>query len=462
MDRIERFEDMPLDERTLSSLKKKGFDRPTEVQKESIIPAIEGNDMVVQARTGSGKTLSFLIPIFEKIGGGSGIEAIVLVPVRELAQQVETEAKHIGKFHGISTVAVYGGTSIDNQIKRIRKASIVIGTPGRVIDLMKRGALRLDNVKFFVLDEADRMLDMGFLDDIKWIMSRTPDEKQIMLYSATMPDDIVKLAERYMRKPIRLKLSEDSISAKGISQFYLRVGEMNKLAKLSALLDSEPGKYLIFTRTKIGAQRVADNLRKSGYKAFALHGDMTQAARTKTMNDYKEGKIKILIATDVASRGIDVEGITHVINYDAPLFQKDYVHRIGRTGRLGKDGKAITFVTRDEIPVLKKIEEYIDKKIPEMRIEKRGRIRERIDYREYADVFGMVTLRFSLKERISRLDILKKMEKQGIRDEEVGRIDVGNGYAEVEVHYSRAHRASKAGFRDMRIVKRDSLERGPG
>ena len=455
MEKMEKFEDMPIDEMLISSLKKRDFVVPTDVQVAAIPPALQGNDMIVQARTGSGKTLSFLIPIFEKMEGNAGIEAIVLVPVRELAQQVENEAKHIGNAKGLGTVAVYGGASIENQIRGIKKASIVVGTPGRIIDLMKRGALRLDSIKFFVLDEADRMLDMGFLEDITWIISRTPDKKQVMLYSATIPEEIVKLSRRYLDNPVRLKLSEDSISAKGISQYYVRVGDMNKLAKLSALLDNEPGKYLVFTRTKIGAQRVADNLKKWGYKAFALHGDMTQAARTRTMNDFKDGKINILIATDVASRGIDVEGISHVVNYDAPLFQKDYVHRIGRTGRLGKDGKAVTFITREELPVLRKIEEYTGKKIPQMTIEKHGKVRERIDYREYADVFGMVTLRFRVDEKTSKRDIIKIMEQQGIRDEEIGRIALGKGYGEIEIHYSRAHRASKAKLKSVSIVRKE-------
>ncbi len=453
MEKIERFEDMPIGKETLSYLKKSGYELPTDVQREAIVPAIEGRDMIVQARTGSGKTLSFLIPVFERIEGNSGVEAIILVPVRELAQQVEDEARKIGEYHKIDTVAVYGGTSVENQIRKLRTASVVVGTPGRVMDLMKRGALRLDNLRFFVLDEADRMLDMGFYEDIEWIISRTPEEKQVMLYSATMPDEIIKLAKKYMNDPLKLKLSEDSLAATTVDQYYIRVGSMNKLAKLSALLDNEPGKYLIFTRTKIAARKVAELLRKHGYKVFAIHGDMSQAARTRTMNDFKSGKIDILIATDVASRGIDVEGITHVINYDIPLYPKDYVHRIGRTGRLDKTGKAITFVTRDEMGALKKIEEYIGKKIPEMRTTARGRIRERMDYREYADVFGMVTFEFRAEEGMSNLDLIKVLEKQGIREEDIGRIEIDGDMGEFEVHYSSAHRASKARLKGITLRK---------
>ena len=446
MKSIERFEDLNIDDKTLSALKNRGFEKPTDVQTATIPLAKEGKDVLVQARTGSGKTLAFLIPIFEKMEGNAGVEAIVLVPTRELAQQVDTEAKSLGKFHGMESLAVYGGSSIENQIRKLPHASIVVGTPGRVIDLIKRDKLRIGRIKAFVLDEADRMLDMGFIDDIKWILSRTPREKQMILCSATMPEEVLSLARRYMNRPEVLKLSEDDISAKGIRQFHVRVGSMNKLAKLSALLEHEPGKYLIFCRTKIGTQRVTESLRKAGYNAYALHGDMTQAARTRTMNDFKSGKIDILVSTDVASRGIDVEGITHVINYDVPLYPKDYVHRIGRTGRMGKDGKAISFVSKEERAPFRKIEEFIERKVPEIDLKKPGKIRERIDYREYADVFGMVTLRFKLKKKMSRTEILKNMQKHGINDEEIGRIDLKSLEGSIEVYYSKAHRAVTSGI----------------
>ena len=454
MSDIKSFEDLNLSEMTLNALKKKGYKAPTEVQVNTIPPAMQGRDVLVQARTGSGKTMAFLIPIFEMIEGDAGVEALILVPTRELAQQVADEAKALGKEYEINTMAVYGGAAIDPQIRDLPKTSIVAGTPGRVIDLIKRGALNLDNLRFFVLDEADRMLDMGFLDDIKWIMSRTPHEKQMILCSATMPDEIVDLAHRYMDRPETLKLSQDDISAKGIRQYQVKVGGMNKLAKLSALLDNEPGKYLIFCRTKIGTQRLADQLRKNGYKAYAIHGDMTQAARTRTMNDFKSGKINILVATDVAARGIDVEGITHVVNYDVPLYPKDYVHRIGRTGRMGKKGKAVTFVSRDEQEPFSRIELYIEKRVPELRMKEKGRVRERMDYREYADVFGMVTLEFELKEDMKRLDLIRALEKVGIRDEDIGRIVIKDGKGTIEMHYGKAHRAvtSKI-FRKIRVKR---------
>ncbi len=454
MSDVKSFEDLNLSEMTLKALKKKGYKAPTQVQIETIPPAMKGKDVLVQARTGSGKTMAFLIPIFETIEGDAGVEALILVPTRELAQQVADEAEALGREFKLNTMAVYGGAAIDPQIRKLPKTSIVAGTPGRVIDLIKRGALQLDNLRFFVLDEADRMLDMGFLDDIKWIMSRTPYEKQMILCSATMPDEIVDLARKYMDNPDTLKLSQDDISAKGIKQYQIKVGGMNKLAKLSSLLDNEPGKYLIFCRTKIGTQRLADQLKKNGYKAFAIHGDMSQAARTRTMNDFKSGKINILVATDVAARGIDVEGITHVVNYDVPLYPKDYVHRIGRTGRMGKKGKAITFVSRDEQEPFSRIELFVDRRIPELKLKQRGRVRERMDYREYADVFGMVTLEFELKEDMKRLELIRALEKVGIRDEDIGRVHIKGKEGTIEMHYGKAHRAvtSKI-FKKIRVKK---------
>ena len=328
-----RFKDMRISEKTKKALKLQGFHEPTEVQEKAIPVGIEGKDLIVQSKTGSGKTLAFLISIFENVG--KGLEAIVLVPTRELAQQVEKVARMLGKSHAKSTVAIYGGVSMENQIRDLKYASIVVGTPGRIMDLMRRGYLNLDRIKFFVLDEADRMLDMGFIDDIKWILQRTPEEKQIMLFSATMPQEIVNLARRYMRDPVKIYLSKDELTADNIAQYYVEVGEVNKIAKLSSLIIQERGKYLVFCNTRRKTKSVAEILQKYGFRAYALHGDMRQAARTKTMNAYKDGKIDILISTDVAARGIDVHGITHVVNYDVPLYPKDYVHRAGRTARAG-------------------------------------------------------------------------------------------------------------------------------
>ncbi len=371
-DYMKNFDELKINEKTLKALSEKGFVKPTDVQESAIPPAMDGKDLMVQARTGSGKTHAFLVPLFERIIGRNGVEAVVLTPTRELAQQVEKEAREIGKRYRINTLAVYGGSNIGPQIAKLPKISLVVGTPGRLMDLMRRGKLDMRCVKFFVLDEGDRMLDMGFLPDIKWIMSRMPSKKQIMLFSATMPTEIITLAKNYMSDPVILKLSKDDISAKGVSQYYVKVGKKNKLKHLSALLDNDPGKYMIFLNTKRGTTWLVEQVNKMGHKAYPMHGDMNQSRRTKTINDFKGGRINILISTDVSARGIDVNNITHVINFDIPKYDNDYVHRIGRTGRMDKGGKAITFVNKDEVKFLKRIETYIDRSIDPLEITFKG------------------------------------------------------------------------------------------
>ena len=445
-----RFKDMRISEKTKKALKLQGFHEPTEVQEKAIPIGIEGKDLIVQSKTGSGKTLAFLISIFENVG--KGLEAIVLVPTRELAQQVEKVARMLGKSHAKSTVAIYGGVSMENQIRDLKYASIVVGTPGRIMDLMRRGYLNLDRIKFFVLDEADRMLDMGFIDDIKWILQRTPEEKQIMLFSATMPQEIVNLARRYMRDPVKIYLSKDELTADNIAQYYVEVGEVNKIAKLSSLIIQERGKYLVFCNTRRKTKSVAEILQKYGFRAYALHGDMRQAARTKTMNAYKDGKIDILISTDVAARGIDVHGITHVVNYDVPLYPKDYVHRIGRTGRMDAHGKAITFVSREEMEYFRRIEDYLGKRIQKIEIKNAGKIKERIDYREHSDIFGFVKFRFELRNELSEWDIVKIADNAGISEDSIGDIYLQGKRGEIKVHYRSAPKLKRIRiFKELRL-----------
>ncbi len=453
---MKNFDELNINEKTLKTLKEKGFERPTEVQQNAIPAAMDGKDLVVQARTGSGKTHAFLIPVFQKIEKERSVQAIVLTPTRELALQVEQEAGSIGEKHGIRTVAIYGGASMDQQVKLLQKASVVVGTPGRVMDLMRRGNLNLSQIKFFILDEGDRMMDMGFLPDIKWILRHTPSKKQVMLFSATMPYEIIKLAKTYMDEPIVLKLSEDEISAKGVSQHFVKVGRKNKLSNLSALLDNEPGKYLIFLNTKRGVQWLAERLNKLGYKAFPMHGDMTQASRTKTIDGFKGGDIDILISTDVSARGIDVDNITHVVNYDIPKYEKDYVHRIGRTGRLDKHGKAITFVSKDEVEFLDRIEEYIEREVEGMEVKGKGRLKRRVDFSEHSDIFGMVAFSFETDKEMTMWDIVKEMNKNGFMDHEVGEVKVEGRKGTLSVVSSKADKVKKIRFlKRVELVKQD-------
>ena len=441
------FEKMDISQRTKKALSSQGFKEPTEVQEKAIPVAMQGRDLIVQSKTGSGKTLAFLIPVFESIG--NDLEAIILVPTRELAQQVERVARSIGKKHAKSTVVIYGGVSMEEQIRGLQHASIVIGTPGRVMDLMRRGYLKLDRIKFFILDEADRMLDMGFIDDIRWILSKAPREKQMMLFSATMPPEIISLARRYMKNPEKIILSADEITTENVSQYYVEVGEINKIAKLSSLILSEKGKYLVFCNTKRKTKNVAEILQRYGFKAFALHGDMRQAARTRTMDAFKQGKIDILISTDVAARGIDVQGITHVVNYDVPLYPKDYVHRIGRTGRLDAKGKAITFVSKEEMEYFRRIEDFIGKKIPRIEIKNVGKIKERTDYKEKSDIFGMVKFKFELKNPLSEWDLVKIASNVGIHEDSIGDIVLNGTSGEMKVHYRSAPKVKQ-----MRVFKK--------
>ncbi len=445
-----KFEDMSISKGTKNALKEHNFVEPTEVQEKAIPLAIKGRDLIVQSKTGSGKTLAFLIPIFENLN--SGLEAIVLVPTRELAQQVERVARSIGKAHGKRTVVIYGGAPMERQIAGLKGASMVIGTPGRVMDLMRRGYLNLNGIRFFVLDEADRMLDMGFIDDIKWILQKTPKNKQMMLFSATMPPEIISLARRYMKNPEKIILSEDEITAENVAQYYVEVGEINKIAKLSSLLISERGKYLIFCNTRRKTKNIAEILQKYGFKAFALHGDMRQATRTRTMDAFKQGKIDILVSTDVAARGIDVHGITHVVNYDVPLYPKDYVHRIGRTGRMDARGKAITFVTREDKEYFRRIEDFIGKRIPKMEIKNVGKIKERIDYKEISDIFGMVKFNFELKNELSEWDLIKIANNVGIGENSIGNIILEGKRGSMKVHYRSAPKVKK-----MRVFKKLEL-----
>ena len=448
-----QFDDMNIKQETKNFLKKNGFTVPTEVQ-EKVIPVASHRDVIVQSRTGSGKTLAFLIPVFEKVERGNFVETIILVPTRELAQQVERVSRGLGKEHGVKTLAIYGGASMERQIAGL-PSTIVVGTPGRVMDLMRRGYLHLKSLKFFILDEADRIMDMGFLDDILWIMERTNKDKRVLLFSATMPGDIIRLARKYTKNPEKFILSEDEITAKGVVQYRVNVGEINKMAKLSALLDSEPGKYLIFCNTKRKTQEVADKLRRLGYKSYALHGDMRQGMRTRTMDAFKRGDINILISTDVAARGIDVTGITHVVNYDVPMYPKDYVHRIGRTGRMDRRGKAVTFVTHNDETYIRRIEDLIGSRIPEMKLKGVGKIRERIDYREYSDIYGMVRFHFKLRRELSEWEIIKNIEKEGVDDNAIGKIDVAKVQGTIDVHYSSAHRIKKVGiFKNIELVRR--------
>jgi len=341
-----KFEEMDINKNIVDILKKENIVETTEIQKISIPIIKDSRDVMAQSETGSGKTLAFAIPIVEGVEKGEGIQALILTPTRELANQIEEEMKKIAGYKDLKIVNIHGGVPIAPQIKKLKTAEMVVGTPGRIIDHMRRGTINFSNVKYMVIDEADRMLDMGFIDDVGRIIRQTPKERQTMLFSATLPPEVKRLSARYMKKPEVLHTNR-MVDPKLLNQFYLESEGKEKMNVLAKLIKKEkPEKCLIFTNTRVQADKVSKNLRLMGFSANVLHGGLNQARRDKIMANFRNGRIRILVATDVASRGLDVKEITHIFNYDVPGRAEDYIHRIGRTARAGKDGKAVTLLCR--------------------------------------------------------------------------------------------------------------------
>jgi len=362
------FDELNLSERMLQALERAGYQQPTPIQAGLIPLALEGVDVVGQARTGTGKTAAFAIPILERLKSRRevrGPQALILTPTRELAVQVRDEAAKLSHGRTVSCVAIYGGKPIRGQIEKLRRgAQVVVGTPGRVLDHMSRGTLVWTDLSCVVLDEADRMLDIGFRPDIERILRRCPKDRHTMLLSATVPPPIARLARRYMRDAETLNFSPKGLSLDTIDQFYFTVDHENKFELLVRLLMREkPQQAIIFCRTKRGTDRICKRLAKLTKKVDCIHGDMQQTSRDRVMKKLREGKLRVLVATDVVGRGIDVTRISHIINYDIPQFCDDYVHRTGRTGRMGREGVAFTFVTPEEGGELTRIEQRIDRQL---------------------------------------------------------------------------------------------------
>jgi ATP-dependent RNA helicase DeaD len=448
---IRRFDELPLSHEVLDALEDMGFEEPTPIQREAIPIALEGRDLIGQAQTGTGKTAAFGIPMIERIDPRArAVQALVLVPTRELAEQVAEEINELGHHKRVSAVAVYGGASFTPQLDAFRKGTpIVVGTPGRVMDHMRRRNLHLDHVKMFCLDEADRMLDMGFIEDIEWVMKRLPPRTQTFLFSATMPSAIQAIAESFMRNPQTIAVSEDKLTVDTIEQVYYNVGYRNKLWALYRVLEAEkPELAFVFCRTKMEVDKVEHQLRAHGYKAEALHGAMTQGSRNRVMDNVRDGKTKILVATDVLARGIDVSHCSHVINYDIPEDPEWYVHRIGRTGRMGKLGKAITFVTREESRAVLDLGDVSGghlrlEEVPEMEGGEKDRIRKVIDWKEIADNTGMVLFELDIGKESGRkmVDVFKAINKKcGFDESTLGRVKMHDKHTTVEVPWQVAPR----------------------
>ena len=352
MDILPAFAELGLSEKTLSALERKGFEEPTEIQKACIPLLLQpGTEVVGQAQTGTGKTAAFALPIIETVSDKSkAVEALILAPTRELALQVSEEINSLKGDRNLEIAPIYGGASMENQLRKLRKGvQIVVGTPGRILDHIRRGTLKLDSLEFMVLGEADEMLDMGFIEDIEEILKSVPEEKRMLMFSATMPPEILKLSETFMKNAQIVKTKKASQSTSQADQIYYEVKESDKVEALTRIIDRDPAFYgVVFCRTKLQCDEVAKKLSDRGYDAAALHGALSQKERENILKRMKEKRLSILVATDVAARGLDIQDLTHVINYSLPQDPEIYIHRVGRTGRAGRNGTAITFITPSE------------------------------------------------------------------------------------------------------------------
>ncbi len=367
------FADLGLSPETLKAIAKKGFEEPTEIQTKTIPLLLESNqDIIAQAQTGTGKTATFGLVFTDKLVPKKfkTPQAIILAPTRELAIQVSGELNSLKGNKKFSIIPIYGGQSWGMQRKHLKNGvDIVVGTPGRIMDHLEKGTLRLDNIEYFVLDEADEMLNMGFIEDIEKILSYAPSQRKVLLFSATMPSRIANLAKKYMKSPVSIKTEKGRIANNAVDQIYFEVSRYNKFDALCRIIDMEEGFYgIIFCRTKRVSDEISKQLRDRGYSAEAFHGDITQDRREQILKNFKLKRTEVLVATDVAARGIDVNDLTHVINYALPQDSESYVHRIGRTGRAGKSGKAITLITPDEYRKLMRFEHHAKAKIQKQNI----------------------------------------------------------------------------------------------
>ncbi len=367
---VQSFKDLPLSEQVHRSIKELGFTELFPIQAQAMMPLLEGKDVIGQAQTGTGKTAAFGLPMVERLDYQvRKVQGLILVPTRELAMQVTQNMIAFSKYKRLRVAAVYGGASMERQMRELQSgAQIVVGTPGRVIDLIERNMLNLSAVKIVVLDEADRMLDMGFIDDITYILSKAPASRQTSLFSATIDRSVMGVCNRYMKNPVKVFVSKDEIGVTQMKQFYIMVNQNAKFDRLCQLLHEDNiDRAIVFCRTRHETSKIADRLTKKGFRAQALHAGFTQPQRERTINAFRQGNLNLLIATDVAARGLDIEGVTHIINYDVPPDPPVYFHRVGRTARKGCDGTAISLVSYGEMSDFNNIKAITKTTIEEIR-----------------------------------------------------------------------------------------------
>ncbi|MEK9951798.1 MAG: DEAD/DEAH box helicase [Curvibacter sp.] len=377
------FEELKLAPAILKAVREQGYETPTAIQAQAIPLILQGSDLLGGAQTGTGKTAAFTLPLLHRLSmsrsaqnkwGGTGIRALVLTPTRELAAQVEESVQTYGKYLQLRSSVVFGGVGMNPQINRLKKGvDILVATPGRLLDLQQQGFMDLSQVQMLVLDEADRMLDMGFIHDVKKVLALLPKEKQSLLFSATFSDEIRALAEGLLKNPQSVQVTPRNTTVQRITQAVHPVGRGKKKALLAHIINQNNwSQVLVFTRTKFGANNVAEYLQKNGITAMALHGNKSQGARTQALAGFKSGEIRALVATDIAARGIDIDDLPHVVNYEIPNVPEDYVHRIGRTGRAGKEGQAVNLVCLDEEGFMAEIERFTKQQIPVVPVEGYG------------------------------------------------------------------------------------------
>ena len=427
-----KFEELNLDDRILRAVADMGFEETSPIQGQAIPVALEGKDLIGQAQTGTGKTAAFGIPLLEKIDPKvKKLQAVVLCPTRELAIQVAEEIRRLAKYmHGIKVLPVYGGQEIVKQIRSLKDGTqVIIGTPGRVMDHMRRKTIRTEEVHTVVLDEADEMLNMGFLEDMETILGQLPENRQTMMFSATMPPAILEIARKFQNNPETVKVVKKDLTVPKVTQYYYEVKQKNKVEVLSRLLDLyAPKLSVVFCNTKKGVEEVVEALQGRGYFAEGLHGDLKQIQRDRVMNSFRNGKADILVATDVAARGIDVDDVEAVFNYDVPQDDEYYVHRIGRTGRAGREGKAFSLVVGKEVYKMRDIQRYcktriIPQAIPSLnditsiKVDKvLDQVRETIENQDLNEMIDVIEMKL-IEEDYTAMDLAAALLRIVVGDE---------------------------------------------